>query len=80
MVKSCNRIVNKTWPCEKLIARFYGKFEILHHVGSVTYKIALSYNSLVPHVFCSSQLKSAIGPHIASSRMPSQLNENLSCP
>ena len=62
---------------EKLVARFYGPFEVVGKVGAVTYRLALPETTLIHPVFHVSQLRRAIGPAQPADALPAELTDEL---
>lgn len=60
-------------PCEKLVDRYYGPFEVLEKVGTMAYHLALSTHNLIHPVFHVSQLKRAMGVIEEIQTIPHQL-------
>jgi hypothetical protein len=55
-----NRSSLKLGSCAKLVARFYGLFEIMERIGPVAYKLALPTSMTIHNVFHVSFLKKCI--------------------
>ncbi|GAU37038.1 hypothetical protein TSUD_207440 [Trifolium subterraneum] len=58
---------------QKLVARFYGPFEIVSKVGEVAYKLKLPAQSKIHPIFHVSLLKKAIGEYQVQGDLPKEL-------
>lgn len=64
-------------PFQKLAARYYGPFQIIHKIGEVANKLQLPETTKINPIFHVSQLKKAIGEQTTHPTLLAQLTEEL---
>ncbi|KAI0502429.1 hypothetical protein KFK09_017378 [Dendrobium nobile] len=62
---------------EKLAPRYFGPYEVTGRVGAVAYRLKLPQYATIHPVFHVSQLRRALGEHVASPELPASLTEEL---
>ncbi|KAJ9540003.1 hypothetical protein OSB04_026509 [Centaurea solstitialis] len=61
----------------KLLARFYGPYQISERLGKVAYRLLLPDEARIHPVFHVSQLRKAMGNVLSSKQIPTQLSDDM---